>query len=103
MTLAHSVIKITWKNLCKNNHYLLYPIEISDLENLNNDEIVAYLERLLDVNEFRRELNQVSEFFVTREELGLGKSSPDCYLTSHVVSHEKKVQRCMSIPSTAQT
>lgn len=44
------------------------PIEVPDLENLTNDEIVA---SLLDVNRLRREMEQVSEFFVPRQELGV--------------------------------
>ena len=47
------------------------PTEVPNLKNVSNEEIVARLERLLHVNELRRELNQVSEFFDTREELAV--------------------------------
>ena len=46
-------------------------IEVPILENPTNKEIVARLERLLDVNQHRREMDQVSEFFVPRQELGV--------------------------------
>ena len=41
-------------------------LEVPDLENLSNAGIIARLERLLDVNELRREMEQVSNFFIIR-------------------------------------
>lgn len=46
-------------------------IKVLNLENLSKEEIVTWLERLLDVNELKIEMDKVSNFFIVRGELSV--------------------------------